>query len=70
MQKLLRNAEMTSMHYIYGLADRNALEARRLYTERFSDRIAPDRKTFEWIHRRLYKKDEVENHEDQGQQER
>lgn len=48
------NAEMTDMHYIYGLADGNALEARRLYTERFPGRIAPDRKTFESIHRRLY----------------
>ena len=47
------NADMTDMHFIYGLADGNALEARRLYIERFPARIAPDRKMFESIHRRL-----------------
>ncbi|KAJ8936957.1 hypothetical protein NQ318_015618, partial [Aromia moschata] len=38
------NAETTDMHLIYGLADGNA----------FPDRIAPDRKTFECVHRHLY----------------
>jgi hypothetical protein len=47
------NEELTSMHCMYGLADGNALEARRLYRERYPTRRSPDRKTFEGIHRRL-----------------
>jgi hypothetical protein len=38
---------------MYGLADGNALEARRLYQERYLTCKLPDRKTFEGIHRRL-----------------
>lgn len=41
------------MHFVYGLADGNAAEARRLYQERFPNRRCPDRKTFENIHRLL-----------------
>lgn len=47
------NAEMTDMHFMYGLANRNALRAKRLYAEKFPERIAPNRKTFERIHQRL-----------------
>ena len=47
------NAEMADMHYIYGLADGNALKAKRLYMERFPNRIVPDRKIFQSIHQRL-----------------
>lgn len=32
---LYKNAEMTDMHFMYGLADGNLLQARRLYIERF-----------------------------------
>lgn len=48
------NAEMTDMHFIYGLADGNSREARRLYLERFPNRNVPDRKTFQSIHQRLH----------------
>lgn len=48
------NAEMTDMHFIYGLADGNSLQARRLYIERFPGRNVPDRKIFQNIHRRLH----------------
>jgi hypothetical protein len=47
------NEELTSMHYIYGLADGITSEARRLYRERYPMRRLPDRKIFEGIHRRL-----------------
>jgi len=47
------NEELATMHFIYGLADGNALQARRLYQERYPIRRCPSRKTFERIHRRL-----------------
>jgi hypothetical protein len=47
------NEELVSMHYMYGLADGNALEARRFYREPYPTRRLPDRKTFEGIHGRL-----------------
>lgn len=47
------NVEMTDMHYVYGLADGNAFEARRIYQERYPNRILPDSRTFTNIHRRL-----------------
>jgi len=47
------NAEMADMHYMYGRADGNALEATRLYSERFPNRRVPNRKTFQSIHQRL-----------------
>jgi hypothetical protein len=47
------NEELASMHYMYGLADGNAFEVRRLYRERYPTRGLPDRKTFEAIHRLL-----------------
>lgn len=46
-------AEYADMHLMYGLASCNALEARRLYEERFPNRRIPDRKTFERVDRRL-----------------
>lgn len=33
------------MHYIYGIADGNQLEADRFYRERFPNRNVPNRKT-------------------------
>ncbi|GFX82147.1 uncharacterized protein TNCV_4398061 [Trichonephila clavipes] len=47
------NQEMANIHFMYGIADGNALEARRLYEERFSSRRLPNRKTFEHLHRHL-----------------
>lgn len=47
------NAEMAAMHYVYGLADGNATEARRIYQERYPNRALPDSRTFSNIHRRL-----------------
>lgn len=47
------NAELADMHYTYGLADGNALRARRIYQERYPNRVIPDARTFSSIHRRL-----------------
>ncbi|GFY65892.1 uncharacterized protein TNIN_137211 [Trichonephila inaurata madagascariensis] len=47
------NQEMVDIHFIYGVADGNPLEARRLYGERFPSRRLLNRKTFECLHRRL-----------------
>lgn len=47
------NAEMTDTHFVYGLANGNSLQAKRLYSERFSNRI-PDRRTFVNIHQRFH----------------
>ncbi|GFY60848.1 hypothetical protein TNIN_74881 [Trichonephila inaurata madagascariensis] len=44
---------MADINYIYGVADRNGLEFRRLYGERFPSRRFPNRKTFEHFHRHL-----------------
>lgn len=58
------NFEFADMHYMYGLADGNALEARRLYEDRFPNRNIPDARTFSNIHRRLCEKGrfEPDNH--------
>lgn len=47
------NHELADMVFIYGSANGNAHEARRLYQERFPTRRLPDRKTFERVFRRL-----------------
>ncbi|GFY43260.1 integrase catalytic domain-containing protein [Trichonephila inaurata madagascariensis] len=47
------NQEMADIHFIYGVANENDLEARRLYGERFPSRRLLNRKTFERLHRRL-----------------
>lgn len=47
------NGEMADMHFCYGMANGSNLEARRLYRERFPNRRIPDRRIFEYIHRRL-----------------
>jgi hypothetical protein len=41
------------MYFVHGLVDGSASEARRLYRERYPRRRRPDRRAFEWIHRRL-----------------
>jgi hypothetical protein len=45
--------ELTDMHYVYGLADGNAAEARRIYSERYPRRDLPCERTFSRIHQRL-----------------
>lgn len=47
------NQEKADMHFMYGLANGNALEAARLYRQRFPRRHVPDRKMFEKLHRCL-----------------
>lgn len=47
------NQEMAQIHFMYGLANGNAREARRLYAERFPDRQIPCPKTFTTLHLRL-----------------
>lgn len=44
---------MTDMHFMYGLANGNAREARRLYMERYPNRVIPNHRMFSDIHRRL-----------------
>jgi hypothetical protein len=48
------------MHLMYGLAEGNAVEAKRLYAEKFVGRRIPYKKTFEAVDRRLR---ETENFE-------
>ncbi|GBL92996.1 hypothetical protein AVEN_54634-1 [Araneus ventricosus] len=45
------NQKKADMHFVYGLANGNDLEAERLYRQRFSRRHKTDRKMFELLHR-------------------
>lgn len=47
------NSEMADMHLMYGAANCNRAEARRLYEERFPNRRLPGEKMFQKIHARL-----------------
>lgn len=47
------NLEMADMHLMYGLANCNSMEARRLYQDKFPNRVLPCNKTFQAIHERL-----------------
>lgn len=47
------NSELADIHYMYGLADGSARTARRLYQEKFPNRVTPDSRTFSNLHRRL-----------------
>ncbi|GBN25635.1 hypothetical protein AVEN_121966-1 [Araneus ventricosus] len=47
------NQEKADTPFMYGLANRNDLEAERLYRQRFPRRHVPDRKKFERLHRYL-----------------
>lgn len=53
MDYLRNNAHLADMHFVYGLADGNAREARRIYQERYPNRVLPAAKTFTNLHRRL-----------------
>ena len=45
--------ERADVYFVYGLANGNDVQARRLHLERFPNRRCPNRKTFENIHRYL-----------------
>lgn len=47
------NTEMADMHFIYGLANGSSLEARRLYAERYPQRVIPHHTIFARLHQRL-----------------
>ncbi|GBM43308.1 hypothetical protein AVEN_220834-1 [Araneus ventricosus] len=47
------NQEKADMHFMYGLANGNDLEAERLQRQRFPRRHVTDRKMLERLHRRL-----------------
>lgn len=47
------NEELTDMHLMYGLAQGNGREARKLYHERFPNRRLPSHPTFASVDRRL-----------------
>lgn len=48
------NAEMANMVFVYGLADGNALQARRIYEERYPQRVTPCSATFTNTFHRLF----------------
>lgn len=48
------NAEMADMHFMYGRANGNSLEACRLYTEMYPNRRPPHHSTFTRLHQRLH----------------
>ena len=45
--------ELADIHFMYGRANGNSLEARRLYSETFPSRRLPDSKTFVRSHQHL-----------------
>lgn len=47
------SAEMTDMHFVYGLSNGNSLEASRKYAEMYPQRVAPHHTLFPRIHQRL-----------------
>lgn len=47
------NAEMADMHFVYGRANGNGLEAQRLYAELYPHRTLPHHNIFARIHQRL-----------------
>ncbi|GAB1867694.1 Transposase-like protein [Camponotus japonicus] len=47
------NAEMADMHFMYGRANGNALEAHRLYAQNFPKREIPSNRIFAKLHQRL-----------------
>lgn len=47
------NAEMADMHFMYGRANGNSLEARRLYAEMHPQRVIPHHTIFARLHQRL-----------------
>lgn len=55
----LSNAELTDVHFMYGLANGNAKLAAKLYKAKFSDRRCPHYLLFSEIDRRLRKRGSV-----------
>jgi hypothetical protein len=50
MERRYGNEEYADMHFMYGTANGNALEAARLYQEAFPHRRQPDSRTFTRVH--------------------
>lgn len=48
------NAEMADLHFMYGRANGNFLEACRFYTEMYPNRRPPHHSTFTRLHQRLH----------------
>ena len=46
-------SEICDMHFLFGLADGNSREARRIYAERYPNRVIPHRQMFVRVHQRL-----------------
>jgi hypothetical protein len=53
MERRYGNEEYADMHFMYGKANGNALEAARLYQEAFPHRRQPDSRTLTRVHQRL-----------------
>lgn len=53
MIDLQNSAHLADMHFVYGLADGNSYEAKRIYQARYPNRVAPCTQTFVSLHRRL-----------------
>lgn len=54
MNRPFSNSEYADMHFIYGQADGNALEAVRRYQARYPNRRQPSANTFSRLHQRLH----------------
>ena len=53
MEEKYSIVEYTDIHFMYGKANGNALDAARLYAEAFPNRRHPDSRTFTRIHQSL-----------------
>jgi hypothetical protein len=53
MERRYGKEEYADMHFMYGKANGNALEAARLYREAFPHRRQPDSRTFTRVYQRL-----------------
>lgn len=58
--------ELTDIHFVYGLADGNSLQAQRFYAQRFPNRRLPHRRTFVRVHRTLRERGNLRNSEKSG----
>jgi hypothetical protein len=53
VETMCSNQELTDIHFMYSLADGNAVMTRHLYQEKYPGRRCPERKTCVSLHRRL-----------------
>lgn len=56
--------EQAEMHFVYGLADGNAAEARRIYQARYPNRAVPSERTFVRLHARLCNTGSLNKHDE------